>query len=195
MPFCNPISKSSDAPESAGSGVVTLSLNAASVRSRHSFGSGVPLLVFRRSRGRNTLSNVIGGFQVRRDFIGIGALIRQQPAAVMQIFRRIPRGGNQHIRLRVSLLGLETRHHLTGGGTENIHLNAGFLLIAAGKAFRQRARPGGVDGERLALEIVVADNIIANAAPLVTVITVFIRIPLRLKSRRGRRQCSPQINE
>ena len=67
----------------------------------------------------------------------------------MQIFRRIPRGGNQHIRLRVSLLGLETRHHLTSGGLENIYLNAGFLLIAAGKAFRQRARPGGVDGERL----------------------------------------------
>lgn len=46
MLFCSPISKSSDAPESAGSGVVTLSLNAGWVRSRHSFGSGVPLLLF-----------------------------------------------------------------------------------------------------------------------------------------------------
>ncbi|MOA19324.1 hypothetical protein D3C78_1396970 [compost metagenome] len=46
MPFCKPISKSSEAPDSAGSGVVTLSLNASVVRSCHSLGSGVPLLVF-----------------------------------------------------------------------------------------------------------------------------------------------------
>ena len=59
-------------------------------------------------------------------------------------------------------------------------------LDAIGARFERDILPG---------EIVVADNIIASAAPLVTVITVFIRIPLRLKSRRGRRQCSPQINE
>ena len=42
---CSPISKSSDAPE-RGSGLSPLSLNAGWVRSRHSFGSGVPLLLF-----------------------------------------------------------------------------------------------------------------------------------------------------
>ena len=44
--FCRPSSRSSEAPDSAGSGMVTACLKPGPVRSAQSRGSGVPLLVF-----------------------------------------------------------------------------------------------------------------------------------------------------
>ncbi|MNY64373.1 hypothetical protein D3C86_2014700 [compost metagenome] len=67
----------------------------------------------------------------------------------MQIFRRIPGGGDQNIGLRISLLGLQSGHHFAGGRLEDIDFDPGFLFKAAGEIFCQRSWPGSVDGQRV----------------------------------------------
>ena len=110
---------------------------------------GAAFTVPDNTQGGDALGDIVRRFQVRRYLVGVGARKRQQPAPLVQIFGGIPRGGDQHIRLRVGLLGLQSGHHFAGGGLKNGHLHPGLLFKTAGQAFRQRAGSGGVNGQRM----------------------------------------------